>query len=282
MACTWYTPSDPPMTAALPLRWLTLEIPSIFLAAPNKPKPSPSTPPTKAENVEGMGGSATSASDAPAQKVGTHPAPPSPEEPVPVEPVEADDVRAHIVRLVGRTKKGDREAYKELVERYQKRVFGIVYGMLHSREDAMELTQEVFIKVYQRIGEFEEKSSFYTWVYRISVNLAIDFRRREWKKVHTEYDDSMPDQGLDDGVFQRERRNPEQMSQDRELGESISSALETLPDEQRAVLIMREVDGMAYQEMADVMGCSIGTIMSRLFYARKKMQTALKNLKQPT
>lgn len=193
----------------------------------------------------------------------------------PVEPVEPDDVKAHIRTLVTRTKKGDRAAYKELVERYQKRVFGIVFAMLHNREDAMELSQEVFIKVYKRIGDFEEKSSFYTWVYRIAVNLAIDFRRREWKKVHTEYDDTVGDQGVDDGVFQRDKITPEQSMQAKELGAQINRALETLPEEQRAVLTMRELDGLSYQEMADVMGCSIGTIMSRLFYARKKMQAAL-------
>ena len=200
-------------------------------------------------------------------------------EPNPPEPTESDDEKAHIRRLVGRAKKGDREAYRELVQRYQKRVFGILFGMLRSREDAMELSQDVFIKVYQRIKEFEEKSSFYTWVYRIAFNLAIDFRRREWKKVHTEYDDAVSqDSSVDDGVFNRELANPEQTMQSHELGEQIRRALETLPDEQKQVLLLREVEGLSYQEMADSMGCSIGTIMSRLFYARKKMQAQLKTI----
>ena len=250
---------------------------SLWLAAlANKGAPPPSGPsnaPSRADSVVTKGGSESP--ETPAAAPGT-PAPPDPP-----EPAESDDVKALIRSLVTRTKKGDRAAYRELVDRYQKRVFAILFGMLHSREDAMELAQDVFIKVYQRIGEFEEKSSFYTWVYRIAVNLAIDFRRREWKKVHTEYDDSVgTNDEFDDGVFQRERRNPEQQHQDRELGGAISKALETLPDEQRAVLVMREVDGMSYQEMADVMGCSIGTIMSRLFYARKKMQAQLKGLRE--
>ena len=168
----------------------------------------------------------------------------------------------------------------ELVGRYQKRVYGILFGMLRSREDAMELSQDVFIKVYQRLAEFEEKSSFYTWVYRIAVNLAIDFRRREWKKVSTEFDEAVGShaEGIDEAIFQRDRSTPESRMQSREIAGAIDRALETLPDEQKAVLVMREVDGMSYQEMADVMGCSIGTIMSRLFYARKKMQAALKGL----
>ena len=104
--------------------------------------------------------------------------------------------------------------------------------------------------------------------------------RREWRKVHTEYDDSIGahSEGADDAVFQRDRANPEQHAQSRQIGQAIDRALETLPEEQKAVLVMREVDGLSYQEMAEVMGCSIGTIMSRLFYARKKMQAALKGL----
>jgi RNA polymerase sigma-70 factor (ECF subfamily) len=181
---------------------------------------------------------------------------------------------------VVRSKRGDRAAYQELVERYQKRVYAVLFGMLRNREDAMELSQDVFIKVYQRVREFEEKSSFYTWLYRIAINVAIDFRRREWKKLHDEYDDSVADQGLDEGVFQRERRNPEQFMQDRELASAIEKATGELPEEQRAVLVMREVEGMSYQEMAESMNCSIGTVMSRLFYARQKMQAALKDVRK--
>ena len=245
---------------------------SLWLAAlANKGAPPPSSP-SKTDSAVAKGGSESPETPA------TAPGSPEPEPP---QPAESDDLKALIRSLVTRTKKGDRAAYRELVDRYHKRVFAILFGMLHSREDAMELAQDVFIKVYQRIGEFEEKSSFYTWVYRIAVNLAIDFRRREWKKVHTEYDDSVAtNEDSDDGVFQRDRRNPEQQHQDRELGSAIEKALETLPDEQRAVLVMREVDGLSYQEMADVMGCSIGTIMSRLFYARKKMQAQLKGLRE--
>lgn len=245
---------------------LPFAFPPWFAATANKPGAAPSKPANE-KTAATKGGSE--------QPVPATPA----EEPEPKD-AETEDVREVVRGLVTRTKKGDRAAYKELVERYQKRVFGILFGMLHSREDAMELTQDVFIKVYQRIGEFEEKSSFYTWVYRIAVNLAIDFRRREWKKVHTEYDDSVADSGADDAIFQRDRRNPEEATRDKELGDQINRALETLPDEQRAVLTMREVDGLSYQEMADVMGCSIGTIMSRLFYARKKMQAALKGVKE--
>ena len=249
-------------------RWL-LSIGNLFaptFLATNKAEPSPSNPVTHGATDSTANTSASGD-------------PPVVEPPAPPEPKESDDEKAHVRRLVQRAKKGDREAYKELVQRYQKRVFGILFGMLRSREDAMELTQDVFIKVYQRIKDFEEKSSFYTWVYRIAFNLAIDFRRREWKKVHTEYDDAVEQDGAaDDGILNRERVNPEQELQSRELGEQIRRALETLPDEQKQVLLLREVEGLSYQEMADSMGCSIGTIMSRLFYARKKMQAQLKTI----
>lgn len=248
-------------------RWL-LDVRNLFAPtylAANKAEPTPSNPVSHgdADSTANKGVSGD----------------PAVEPPAPPEPKESDDEKAHIRRLVQHAKKGDREAYRELVQRYQKRVFGILFGMLRSREDAMELTQDVFIKVYQRIKDFEEKSSFYTWVYRIAFNLAIDFRRREWKKVHTEYDDAVEQDGAaDDGILNRERINPEQELQSRELGEQIRRALETLPDEQKQVLLLREVEGLSYQEMADSMGCSIGTIMSRLFYARKKMQAQLKTI----
>lgn len=248
-------------------RWL-LGLGNLFaprFLATNKAEPSPSNT-VSHDPADSIAGKGTSG--------GTPVEPPAPP-----EPKESDDEKAHVRRLVQHAKRGDREAYRELVQRYQKRVFGILFGMLRSREDAMELTQDVFIKVYQRIKDFEEKSSFYTWVYRIAFNLAIDFRRREWKKVHTEYDDAVEQDGAaDDGILNRERVNPEQELQSRELGEQIRRALETLPDEQKQVLLLREVEGLSYQEMADSMGCSIGTIMSRLFYARKKMQAQLKTI----
>ncbi len=228
----------------------------------NKPDPAPSKSAT-GDSPGTKGGSST---------IGE--APPS-------DPKETDDERALVSSLVRKTRAGDREAYRQLVERYQKRVYAVLFGMLRSREDAMEVSQEVFVKVFTRIGEFEEKSSFYTWIYRVAVNLAIDFRRREWKKVHAVFDESIEDQGIEEATFYRpDRTTPEQAMQSRELGEQIRAALETLPEEQRAVLVMREVDGMSYQEMADVMRCSIGTIMSRLFYARKKMQASLKALER--
>jgi RNA polymerase sigma-70 factor (ECF subfamily) len=228
------------------------------------PPSNPSTQPTDSSVDKGVSGEKPSGGEE--------------EPPAPKEPVESDDEKELVRRWVGRAKKGDREAYRQLVVRYQKRVFGILFGMLHSREDAMELTQDVFIKVYQRIKDFEEKSSFYTWVYRIAFNLAIDFRRREWKKVHTEYDDAVEQEGVDDAILNRDRPNPEAAMQASELGEQIRRALETLPDEQKQVLLLREVEGLSYQEMAESMGCSIGTIMSRLFYARKKMQAQLKTI----
>lgn len=195
----------------------------------------------------------------------------------PEEPEEASD-RGQDAELVARARKGDRLACQALVEKYQKRLYGVVFGMLHNREDALEVTQEAFVKAFGRLKDFQGKSGFYTWIYRIAVNLAIDFRRREWKRSDrtTEYDDAREDPGVEEETFTRGAApNPERASLNRELGDAIAAAMEQLPEEQRAVLVMREVEGMSYQEMADTMGCSIGTIMSRLHYARKKMQAML-------
>lgn len=187
--------------------------------------------------------------------------------------------RAADAELVKRAQKGDRLAHKELVEKYQKRVYSVVFGMLHNREDALEVTQEAFVKAFGRLKDFKGKSGFYTWIYRIAVNLAIDFRRREWKRSErtTEYDDTREDPGVEEEAYKGGvAPNPERASLNTELGQAISDALDKLPEEQKAVFTMREIEGMSYQEMAEVMGCSIGTIMSRLHYARKKMQSMLK------
>ena len=186
--------------------------------------------------------------------------------------------RAADAEMVRKAQKGDRGAHQALVEKYQKRVYGVVFGMLHNREDALEVTQEAFVKAFGRLKGFEGKSGFYTWIYRIAVNLAIDFRRREWKRSDKtlEYDDARESGVEEEAYTQGMAPNPERASLNTELGAAIAKALEDLPEEQRAVFAMREIEGMSYQDMADAMDCSIGTIMSRLHYARKKMQAMLK------
>lgn len=183
-----------------------------------------------------------------------------------------------LVRLAG---SGDKEAFRELVERYQRRVLAVVMGMLHDREAALEVTQETFIKAYRSIGRFKGDASFYTWIYRIAVNLAIDHQRREWRRPTTEStratnSDSGPEDTLDRIGDEDPRRDPFEATKDAELRAHVLQAIDELTPDHKAVILLRELEGLSYEEISRVMQCSKGTVMSRLHYARKKLQARLK------
>jgi RNA polymerase sigma-70 factor (ECF subfamily) len=149
--------------------------------------------------------------------------------------------------------------------------------MVHDHDDARDICQEAFLKVHRNIAGFEGDAQFFTWLYRIVMNLCIDhLRRRRGEKV--EFDDAQAtaDAGDDAGIAPRRCGfDPGRALHDKELRARLRDALARLTPSHRAVLVMREVDGLSYKEMADVVGCSIGTVMSRLFHARKKMQKML-------
>jgi RNA polymerase sigma-70 factor (ECF subfamily) len=183
------------------------------------------------------------------------------------------------LELVRRCQKGDDAAFGELVSRYQRKVFTIALGMVKNPEDAMDIAQESFIKVHRYIGNFQGSSSFYTWLYRIIVNLCIDHLRRSHKHAAVDFDEKLMDrESLDGGpsvVSSSLGTNPSRNIGRKELAEQIRFAVEELPPYHRAVIIMREIEGMSYAEMAKAMKVSKGTIMSRLHHARQKLQRAL-------
>jgi RNA polymerase sigma-70 factor (ECF subfamily) len=166
--------------------------------------------------------------------------------------------------LIARVQRGEKDAFRDLMAPYQKKIYSLLYGMVWNREDALELTQEVFIKAYRSIKGFRMASSFYTWLYRIAVNLALDFRRQRASNPELQKEVDPPNGGGPDSSLLR-----------KELNEQISLTLAQLPPQQRAVLLFREVEGLTYKEIAKVMGCRLGTVMSRLHYARESMQRAL-------
>lgn len=180
--------------------------------------------------------------------------------------------------LIARCREGDQGAFRELVERYQRKVYGLAHGMLHNPDDAMDITQEVFIRVHSYLKHFKGSSSFYTWLYRIAINLCIDHLRKEQKSQTVDYDDALDHdygEGAEDLLPNTWDMNPGKAMDRKELNQMIQNALKTLSPNHRAVLVMREVDGLSYSEMAEVMQCNKGTIMSRLFHARRRMQDAL-------
>lgn len=183
--------------------------------------------------------------------------------------------------LVSRHQQGDEKAFELLVRRYQRRVFGLALGILRSREDALDATQEAFLRIHRNIHRYERTASFHTWLHRIVVNLCIDQLRRSGRSKSVEYDDgfdrSEETLSADPIVPSRLGTDPVRALEDKQTIEAIHAGLETLSPNHRAVLLLREVEGLSYSEMAKIMKCSKGTIMSRLFHARKRMQAYLRN-----
>ena len=174
-------------------------------------------------------------------------------------------------QLILRTRQGDQEAFREIFNQYRDRVYRVAYGVVRHREDALDIVQEVFIKLFRSLQHFRGESGLYTYVYRIAMNTAIDYARRT-KPFPTSNVDDEGSAPLSD----RQEKRPEGILMTKELEERINMAIGELPEEQRAALLLREVEGLSYQEMADTLGCSIGTVMSRLHYGRKKVQEHLK------
>lgn len=179
-------------------------------------------------------------------------------------------------RLIEEAKRGDARAFAALVRRYERQVFGIARGITRQNEDAWDVAQEAFLRAYRGLGTFKGDSSFYTWLYRITVNLALDCLQKRGRAVQCSFDDepNLDDQILDwDGA---QLHGPGLDALDRqELAQKLALAIETLSPVQRAVITLREVEELSYKEIAEVMNCNIGTVMSRLFHARLNLQKQL-------
>jgi RNA polymerase sigma-70 factor (ECF subfamily) len=185
------------------------------------------------------------------------------------------------LNLVKLARNGDRNAYRVLVERYQRKVYSVCYGMVRNPDDAMDMVQETFIRVFKNIERFEGSSSFYTWIYRIASNCCIDHIRKAQRAREVDYDDTI---GRDESADGEEVTLPDRLGispahvlSRRELVTKIEDALQTLSPAHREAILLREVEGLSYQEIADALGISIGTVMSRLHHARKNMQKALRD-----
>jgi RNA polymerase sigma-70 factor (ECF subfamily) len=188
------------------------------------------------------------------------------------EPVDDRD-------LVAAAKQGDRDAFKTLFERYHRRAYALALGVVRHPDDALDVVQDAFIKAHKYLDRFEGTSSFYTWLYRIVMNLAIDHLRKNRRHKPVELDETRVDPDSDDPLLPRILGgNPGRALLDKQIRARIDQALDALSDNHRAVLVMRELEGLSYEDMAQAMSCSKGTIMSRLFHARRNMQKQLLDL----
>lgn len=194
---------------------------------------------------------------------------------------EREAEREHDRQLVARAQGGDKEAFRGLFLRHHRRAYALALGVVHNPDDAMDVVQDAFLKAHRHLGSFEGTASFYTWLYRIVTNVAIDHLRRRQRANTVDYDDAVAHMeedapaGEEALLPQLLGGNPAKELARREIREKIEAALGKLSPNHRAVLVMREIDGLSYEEMSKAMKCSKGTIMSRLFHARRHMQKHL-------
>jgi len=178
--------------------------------------------------------------------------------------------------MVLAVREGDTTAYRGLVEKYQNRVYQMVYGMVRNQEDARDIAQDAFVKAYDNIHRFRLESSFYTWIYRIAMNLAIDNLRKHKRHGTSEFDETVATRDGTGAIHELHHQDgPAKSLERKQLYARIMAALQELPEDQRQVILLRELEGLSYKEIAEIMEVPEGTIMSRLFYARKKLQKLL-------
>ena len=178
--------------------------------------------------------------------------------------------------LVLKAQQGDVHAFDELVERYHGKIYGLTYNMTSNREDAEDLTQEVFIKAFQALPRFKGKSSFYTWLYRIAVNKTINYRKKRNRKRALSLDQFDQEIKTDEVYHDlTSKGSPLRNVSLTELQKKMNEALLTLSDKHRTVVVLHDMQGIPHEEIAKMVGASVGTIRSRLFYARRQMQVEL-------
>src|SRR5450759_4004902 len=184
--------------------------------------------------------------------------------------------------LVKRARQGDLSAYDDLVRRYQERIYATLYHMTSNHEDANDLAQEAFIKAFQALKSFKGGSSFYTWLYRIAVNKTINFLKQRKKRQHMSLNDIDFNAEHDpDLVALISDKTPFRNAGLSELQKFLNEALLKLSEPHRMVVVLHDVQGQSHEEIAEIMGCNIGTVRSRLFYARQQLQGYLSEYAKP-
>lgn len=181
-------------------------------------------------------------------------------------------------QLVERVQRGDKHAFDLLVSKYQQRILNLVGRFVRNPNDAMDVTQEAFLKAYRALPKFRGDSAFYTWMYRIAVNTAKNYlavQSRRPMEADQDYDEI---EQIDSSGVLREQGTPEHMLLRDEIQDTVIRAIEELPEDLRTAITLREVEGLSYEDIAAVMECPIGTVRSRIFRAREAIDKQLKPL----
>jgi RNA polymerase sigma-70 factor (ECF subfamily) len=182
--------------------------------------------------------------------------------------------------LVGWAQKGDTEAFEQLVFRHRDKIYARAMMMMRNEQEALDLSQEAWVKSWQRLHQFQGDSSFATWMTRIVINLCLDQIRRQKKMRAESFEQIEEDLGGVERQMAVEHVNPTEGLEKDELRKRIDEAMAKLTEAHRTVLVMHEFQGLEYKEIAKRVGISIGTVMSRLFYARRRMASLLQGLRR--
>ncbi len=183
--------------------------------------------------------------------------------------------------LVERAKAGDTGAFDELVKKHSPRLYGLVYHMTSNHEDTNDLLQDIFAKAYRSLKRFRGKSSFYTWIYSISVNMSLNFLKKRNRRRAMSLDDV--DNGIQhdpDFIEMTATSNPVKEANIHELQQRLNDAMMQLSEDHRAVVTMFDIQGMPHAEISEILGVSAGTVRSRLFYAHRQLQNYLEEFRK--
>ncbi|NYE59392.1 RNA polymerase sigma-70 factor (ECF subfamily) [Duganella sp. 1224] len=180
--------------------------------------------------------------------------------------------------LVERVRDGDKQAFDMLVAKYQRRLMRLLSRIVHDPAEAEDVVQETFIKAYRALRHFRGDSAFYTWLYRIGINTAKNHLATQGRRTPTSTDaDSEQAEGYD-GEHLRDINTPESMLASKQIAQTVNAAMDALPVDLRTAIALREIEGLSYEEISDIMACPIGTVRSRIFRAREVIAEKLKPL----
>lgn len=176
--------------------------------------------------------------------------------------------------LVEKVKKGDADVYEKIIQKYQSKVFGLIYNMTKNQNDIEDIAQEVFIKIYKNLGKFKGESSLYTWIYKITVNLCLDEMKKRKNVIYL--DEKIE---VDDGEVNRELpsedKSQEKLYEEKELQEKLHNCINKLPEKQRVMIVLRDIKGFSYEEISKITDVKLGTVKSQINRARLKLKELL-------
>lgn len=181
--------------------------------------------------------------------------------------------------LVERVQQGDKQAFGLLVSKYQRKLARLVSRLIRDPAEVEDVVQEAFIKAYRALPGFRGESAFYTWLYRIGINEAKNYLATRGRRPPTTTEfDSEEAEIFDEGEQLRDQNTPERILMSKQIGDTVNAAMEALPEDLRNAIVLREIDGLSYEEISQVMNCPIGTVRSRIFRAREAIAEKLKPL----